>query len=595
MCHYIVQSRFYRDPICSYRFSGRDTILRYLSHWVDRSEDFVIISGRYGSILSYSVVQRISAILFYSAPPMKRYYPQAHIVCVLVLILSVSVRAQNGPAAPANSGTFGLPSFGNTPQTDGTESHGNARSAAHTLPGKPVTTPPTTLSGGDLLSVLPDTLDLNTGLVGLSRLNSFSVSNKGVDSLTVVEIAFISKNEDYRIISPEVPFGIPAGTSVQVDLQFLPHDSGCTQQRIVVRTATASDTITLLQCSIVQPLSADFDTVYTLSFPSTDANTCSQKTLEIRLPDIETGGVKIYGIYPQDSQNDYFNYTLTIPYSGQLLSPVGGNAFPFEFCPRQEGSFSRRFRCVSNMGVFIIETTGTTFPQAQPEVSHRYYLNTVLGNVGEPVEMELIAEPPLTVDDRVDSIAISLTFDRKSLVLENVAYPEFPVPNTTTLHRTRLTSGAEMIVMKSSNGFLNGEALLTLQFIGLSTAQPTNVVALAGGTTLNADSLFTDGYIYLEGCTLGASGFSRRVTVESIGIDPSGNQIIIRYTSPDGATGNASVIDAAGAQTLRLELQAGTGTPQELRLPLDGFFPGLYGLMIEVADDRVILPFISPR
>lgn len=435
------------------------------------------------------------------------------------------------------------------------------------------------------LSISPDVLNFNTGDIGTARLNSFTVTNSGSAPLTVLKITPLSENNDYRILTPEIPFVLSAGQSVNVSIELFAHDTGCRQESVVVAAESESDTILLRQCTTIGSHNPELDTLYNLTFPVTDVNSCTQQSIEIKVPE-ETA---VYGIYPQHSGNSYFHSLPATPYGGLLLSTLR-----FEFCPTSEGAFSNRFRCVTSQGIFTVETEGRT-PQQVRATLHSYYLDTVTGSVGNTVTLQLTAEPPLTEEDLVDSITLTLDFEKKALVLDKIQSPEFPAAAGILLQRKLLESGATQIILRSSDGFLSGERLLLLHFIGLSTGQPANVVKLEGSTSTESDTAFSDGLIYLEGCTVGASGFSRRVAVESLSIDPSGTHVILRYTSPNGAVGKVAVLNSSGAETLRLELESGTGAPQELRLPLKDFVPGLYGLLLQVADDRVILPFISPR
>lgn len=436
------------------------------------------------------------------------------------------------------------------------------------------------------VTVSPEILDMGTEDIGIPRPNRFFIANTGGDSITVWNI-FVPEERGFSLSGPEIPFGIAAGDSVTVHVILLPRDTGCTRDSIRIFTSAINTGLIAAQCATAQPLQAPLDTLYTLTFPATRVDSCSRMALPLPFPTHAT----LYGLHQEEGGDGALHPLMQVPFEGLSLDEQG--VF-FEFCPTWPGNYRSDFRCVTDLGVFVIRTAGTGIEKKQA-VPHRYYLDTAAGNVGETVSLVLKVIPPLTSEDRIDSIGLILSYDRKGLALDTTVHPEFP-GNAPVLVTVEYPDGENTrITMKRIGGFLSGANLLTLKFIGLSTGQPENIVEIEGGTSFAADSIAGNGHIYLEGCTLGASGFSRRVAVESLSIDPSSSLIVLRYTSPPGADGRVSVIDAAGSQRLRLELPSGTGAQQEFRLPLKDFFPGLYGLQIEVADDRLILPFISPR
>lgn len=436
------------------------------------------------------------------------------------------------------------------------------------------------------VTVSPNTLNMGTENIGILRPDSFSIANTGGDSITVWSI-LVPEEHGFRLSGLELPFGIAAGDSATVRVVLLPRDTGCTRDSVRIFTSAINTGLIVAQCATAQPLQVPLDTLSILNFPATRVDSCSLLELPLPFPTRAT----LYGLYQEDGGDRMFRPTAQIPFEGLSLDE---QALFFEFCPTGTGNYLSDFRCVTDLGVFVVRTTGRGVAKAQA-VPRRYYLDTATGSVGETISLVLRVMPPLTSEDLIDSIGLILNYDRKGLVLDTAVHPEFPgnAPVLVTVEHPE--GGSTGITIKRIGGFLSGINLLTLKFIGLSTGQPENAVEADGATSSAADTLFGDGRIYLEGCTLGASGFSRRVAVESLSIDPYSSLVVLRYTSPPGAEGRVSVIDASGSQALRLELPAGTGALQEFRLPLEGFFPGLYGLQIEVADDRLILPFISPR
>lgn len=442
------------------------------------------------------------------------------------------------------------------------------------------------------LLVFPDTLRLGTVTIPASRLNSVTVTNLGSDSITVEEIAFVSKNGDYRILSPEVPFGLGTGRLVNVEFELRAHDTGCTSEKLIVVTESISDTVILEQCAIAPQTHPELEDRRTLVFPQTDPASCSQKAMETSHSLAEE--IVLYGVYANDTVDNVFRCLLPPAYNGLTLPPFTASALPFEFCPPSPGEYAASFRCITDQGIFIVETTGTSV-EGQQEGARQYYLDTVSGSVGEKIVLELFADPPLTPGDQIDSIGLTVRWDVRAMVLTDVRVLTSAGETPVDLRRSKLGTGSEGIVMKGMDGPLTGHVLLLLEFIGLSTGKPTNIVRLEGKTSSPTDTVFSNGLILLEGCTVGTSGFSRKIAIESLAIDPSGTHVVLRYTAPEHAVGSVSAIDAAGAEVTRFQLAPGTGAQQSFRLPLDDFHPGLYGLLIEVADDRVILPFISPR
>lgn len=447
-------------------------------------------------------------------------------------------------------------------------------------PSPDITITPNILDFGDISAGIPDTL-------------SVTISNTGKNLFLVSELIF-SAPESYRVISPGSSFWIRPDSSLELQIECLPRDTGCSQAAIIMKSTAAEDIIRTRYCATAREGVSGFKSDYTLLFPATIIGNCVQKPL--RILNADTTAIRLYGIYADGPDTKYFDLIWGFPDTGLVVHRGTEFSLMFQFCPEEIRSVNTTFRCITDKGIFLIRLAGNGI-RSTISPAHYFTLQLAGGHVGAPITTSLQVDPPLTLEDSVTTLRLTVQIPPGSLLLMNAR----PVNSLYTLDITEQNhrTGVYHLKLTYPEGQIIGEDLLSLEFIGLSSGQPENRIELRGEIwkgNQNQDSRaeFLGGTILLEGCTVGASGFSRRIQIEAIRIDPAGGNARIFYTAPEGAEGTFSVIDASG-QIIHRDQTVGNGMPQEMQIPLESLPSGLYGLQARFAADAVIVPFMHSR
>ncbi len=400
-------------------------------------------------------------------------------------------------------------------------------------------------------------------------------------------------NREYQVLFVSTPFNLAPDSTAKVDILFTPRDTGCFPQEITVTSTTGdSGAVFVKRCvSAKQPIPG-ITAPSSFVFAATVVSACRDDQVEVINQSQRV--VNVLGVYSDDPDSEYFESRTSIPIDGLILE--SGISFSFRFCPKEVRSHQATFRFVTDSGMFLVQLTGNGIQERA--TSHTYYLEPGAGHVGDPVTSKLKADPLLTEADSVVSVNITVQVDPKALLLQAVKSTKSSV--TASIMQQDYRAGLYRINLESSEEAITGDTLLTLEFIGLSTGKPENRVELVGEVwkskqrqDRNVD--FTDGLIFLEGCTVGTSGFGRRVQVESLRFNAAEKRIVLLYTAPDATPGKYAIVDASGTAVLHRNTPLGTGAPQELHVSLQNFPPGLYGMQMEFGDDTVIVPFIHHR
>lgn len=204
--------------------------------------------------------------------------------------------------------------------------------------------------------------------------------------------------------------------------------------------------------------------------------------------------------------------------------------------------------------------------------------------VGVPFRLPLSLAgtvPPNTTLDYV-----RLVFNRRSLWFRNAfTAGGATLPKEFENDSTLLITG---------DGSTIGSKILDLEFIGLSSGQPINSVrvdgiALKTITTVRLDTA----EVILIGCNLvDAGGFTKKISIKAIALDPLSSSVGISYDAPQGAVPLLGLIDLSGARVMQRELPHGNGIEQQAQIQLGELSPGLYLLELRVGNDRSTVPIM---
>ena len=443
------------------------------------------------------------------------------------------------------------------------------------------------------ITVTSDTLDFGDLIPGKPSTRSITLTNTGSNLLLAYNLR-ITNSDVYRVAFPTPPLWLRPDSSVEVQIECMARDTGCSETQIVIESNAGDYPLSARHCGTGTYEIPGLNRDYTLLFPATITGDCIRSPLRIRNTDATA--IRLYGIYSEDPDAEYFTLVRTIPDTGIVIQPEELFALVFQFCPEAIRSASATFRCFTDKGIFLIRLAGNGIYSAQPNI-HSFALKPANGHVGTPITTSLQVAPPLIPEDSITALQLSLQVPPGSLLLMKA----LPVNSqyTVNLEQQDHRTGLYNLSLTNPGGQIVGEDLLFLEFFGLSSGKPENLIALSGEVRkkeqdLDQQTEFLNGTILLEGCTVGASGFSRRVRIEGLRITPTSDNIQVRYTAPEGAKGTFSVVDASGQIVHRSE-SVGNGSPQELRISLDELPAGLYGLQARFAADAFTVPFMHSK
>lgn len=448
-----------------------------------------------------------------------------------------------------------------------------------------------------VLTVTPQRLDLNTVTVGTRVPGSTTIRNDGSDTLRITDIN-VSAARGFTLTTP-LPGPLGPSDQAVVGFEFLPNDTGCFIDRMEIVSNAGTSVVTIESCAEIARDVIGRGIVGELQMPDTKLAECTIDRVQFseNLP----SDVVLYGVH-SDGPDSAFITSLTVISGDGLLLPSGSNlTFPFQFCPDQKRNYSATFRFVTNGGIIPVFVFGQGVSDSV-EIPDRLHLSDASSRVGQVFEVDLRANPPLTEADKVAELVATLNVPPTAIVITGVSLTEEfnGTDVTVALESADPETGTYTARLSGRRSPIVGTDLIRFECVGLSGGNPVNTVEAHGSASTNLQGPYADvgvqsGVILLEGCTLGTSGFGRRVSVSGLAVSSSGDDVVILYTATDGVTGTYDLIDASGTTVMRSSTPPATGSEQALRLSLHEIPAGFYGIRLHFGDDIVTLPFIRPH
>ncbi|MGE3799433.1 MAG: hypothetical protein AB7H80_00270 [Candidatus Kapaibacterium sp.] len=434
-----------------------------------------------------------------------------------------------------------------------------------------------------------DTIDFGTTQVGVVRIDSFVVANvgAGVDSLRVDEI-FLNGDPGFSLSFPSTPFRLPKNQFARVYVEFQSLDSYFHSAWAKVRTNFGIDSVVLIGGGSDPTRVQELDSIYRLQFSPTEVGKSADASITLTP---EGGDVTITGLSSQDPDTSYFVLQNSIA-GGIKLRNQEPTSLSFNYQPLSTGTHVALYQFQTDKGVFLVELQGEAFSSLQDTLL-KAQLDTVNGHVGEVVTMRLKVDSALGNANTITAVELNLKYNPRSLWFQGVR-PSAPNVDVVV---EQVSESEQRVVVTSVEGITSVEReFLLIDWVGLSTALPKNEVR--GDVTVRTKTAATTeeifGLVLLEGCTIGSEGFGRRVLISSIGVDPTGNELLVGFIPPDGVAGHLDVIDVLGENRGRVELDRGSGVEENVRVNVGALPRGLYAVRLEFADDVLLVPFVRP-
>ena len=212
-------------------------------------------------------------------------------------------------------------------------------------------------------------------------------------------------------------------------------------------------------------------------------------------------------------------------------------------------------------------------------------LDTTSISVGERTSLRLTITPDLLAKDTVGSITSVVVYPPRALFFHGAT-----MGGRGGLVTTRRIDDSSIAVTISgaSGNVITGGHLADLEFTGLTSGRPVNVIALPIDSVRGLDRLGAtgNGQVLLNGCDVGRQDpLSRRITIGSVRV-ASRNSATIVYRAPRNATVTIRLVNTSGQVSARFDLPDGTDEEVHAEIPLDEVAPGLYLLDMRAGADR---------
>lgn len=192
-----------------------------------------------------------------------------------------------------------------------------------------------------------------------------------------------------------------------------------------------------------------------------------------------------------------------------------------------------------------------------PGVPHRVLLDTIEGNVGERLTMNVRVIPPVEISEGITRYRVRIAYDPRALYLLRATSGVVGLPDPTLLPLDSQT--VEIISMPG--GTISGAVLARIEMLGLLTGQPVNVVRLDTAELENEPATTNGGIVILHGCDVGRTGdFERAVAI--LGVRWREGRVEVHYRAPVGAVPQLVVYDMLGRAVGTKTLDPGTGEEQ---------------------------------
>lgn len=279
-------------------------------------------------------------------------------------------------------------------------------------------------------------------------------------------------------------------------------------------------------------------------------------------------------------------FTLTGPAFGPL-PPGASLRYDVTFTPDGTGERTATALFHLRHGAIIpvrLRGTGTAREQ------HRFWIDTVTANVGERLELRLLASPDIAPSEQITRYTVTLRY----------------APTALYLHSSTGADGVDdQVDFQDQNGLvtvthegttaLSGPVLARFAMEGLASGRLENPVELVS-VSLNDEASGTqshNGLVWLLGCDIRRGvGFGRPVVARGAWPSPAIDELTIRYLAPSESEPVVGFIDLTGHRIPGPKLPQGTGEEQETTIRLDGLRPGFYLLELRSGTGRSALPVV---
>lgn len=222
--------------------------------------------------------------------------------------------------------------------------------------------------------------------------------------------------------------------------------------------------------------------------------------------------------------------------------------------------------------------------------SWRLHLDTVNGNVGDPLKLTMRVTPPLLASDGITGYDVTLHTDPRSLyMLRSLAgNPSGVVP------RLQRDADGTIHLALADGQPLVGPVLFQLETYGLLTATPrTDVTVESASLNPGGRVPASDGMVLLRGCELGrGTSFSRPVGITRVEVTRSGETLRIIYHAPSQSEPTLRLVDGVGRQVMMWHLPRATGEEEISEFAIGDLSTGLYYIEVRDRVERSVLPIV---
>ncbi len=219
-------------------------------------------------------------------------------------------------------------------------------------------------------------------------------------------------------------------------------------------------------------------------------------------------------------------------------------------------------------------------------------LDTTSAAVGDRLRLRMTVDPPLAADEEVRGFLARIRVVPNALFPHRVISPDAAVAGEPA-QLTYRTTGEIRVERETTSNPLAGSTLFDLELEGLITGTPFNDVVIEE-VALDLDGSMPvagNGLVLLSGCQI-AKGYGKRVRIDGVTPNPAASEAAVSYRAPVGSYGRLRIMDLTGAEVKGVDLDAGTGELQNVRIGLEGLSGGTYLLELRDGEEVVGVPLI---
>lgn len=220
-------------------------------------------------------------------------------------------------------------------------------------------------------------------------------------------------------------------------------------------------------------------------------------------------------------------------------------------------------------------------------IAHSVRLDTVVTRVGLRRLLRMRIEPPIEQHEMLSACRIAFSMSATSLYLHGV----LDAHGVRLSARPGATSG-EYVVDRQGD-VLEGDELLRIEFEGLSTGIPDNIVPIIEVTFPENDRVAAggDGRVILAGCDIDrAFGWGRSVSIHSVTPNPTASTALVEYHAPSGRSPLLLLIDPLGREWGRWGLDSDGNEDRSTTIDLVSVPSGFYRLQIRDGVEAMSVP-----